>query len=201
MKQVIITVVISITALLALFGCKSESAQPNETGAVILPATGGTANLQPTAPVDNTEPRPKFAVQYIRTDGCMQDREYPIITIIKSRAELEAYYEANKAKYELERKAHISATPSFGFMDIADKYTDGYFNDNLIVLVTLEEPSGSISHKVKDISNDNEKMNVAIERTVPEVGTTDMAQWHIIIELIKADYHDQTINVTLNQKA
>ncbi len=47
----------------------------------------------------------------------------------------------------------------------------------------LEEGSGSIRHEVKSVvKNPDGSFAVEIERDVPEVGTDDMAEWHIIVE-------------------
>ena len=45
-----------------------------------------------------------FDAQYIRTDGYSDDRSYPYHAVISSKAELEAYYEAYKDIYDLERR-------------------------------------------------------------------------------------------------
>ncbi len=48
------------------------------------------------------------------------------------------------------------------------------------MIVELWEPSGSIRHKVERI---DENGNIIINRLMPEIGTTDIGQWSIIIEL------------------
>ena len=47
--------------------------------------------------------------------------------------------------------------------------------------MTLEEPSGSIRHRVTGVTKDK----VSIERLLPSVQTCDMAAWQIVIELDK----------------
>jgi hypothetical protein len=63
---------------------------------------------------------------------------------------------------------------------VIGNYTDAFFASNFLVLVLLEEISGSYRHRVERIE---ESGDIIITRLVPGIGTADMAQWHIIIEL------------------
>ena len=64
--------------------------------------------------------------------------------------------------------------------EVAD-YDDNWFSSSKLVMVILEESSGSISHKVVQV----DEKNIKIERIIPMAGTCDMAEWHIFIELDK----------------
>lgn len=124
-----------------------------------------------------------FKAQYIRTDGYHEGAEYPVAKIIRSVEELNAYYETNKGKYDLERKEKVYSDTTIGFLDACDKYDKAYFENQVLVMVLLEEGSGSNRHKVSNVGlTDDGKMTVHIETIVPEVGTCDMAEWHILIE-------------------
>ena len=111
-----------------------------------------------------------WGVQYIRTDGYVSGAGYPIITVISSKRELDQYYEKYKDIYYLS---------SGRFLDAIEKYTDGFFANRFIVFVILEEGSGSIRHTVENVE---ENGNIIISRSLPQIGTMDMAQWHIVIE-------------------
>ena len=130
-----------------------------------------------------------FAAQYIRTDGYSEDRNYPYHVVIDSKEELEAYYEANKDLFDLERKEVISSDNTIGFLDACDKYDDNYFGSHNLVLIILEEGSGSIRHEITDVSARSDENGVSlgwditINRVVPEIGTADMAQWHLFLEV------------------
>ena len=51
-------------------------------------------------------------------------------------------------------------------------------------MMVLEEGSGSIRHEVKSvIKNPDGSFAVDIKRDVPEIGTDDMAEWHIFLEI------------------
>ena len=49
-------------------------------------------------------------------------------------------------------------------------------------MVLLEEGSGSIRHEVERIGVDSGDLWIEIKSIVPEVGTCDMAWWHVLIE-------------------
>ncbi|NLO63198.1 MAG: hypothetical protein GX099_07220, partial [Clostridiaceae bacterium] len=61
-----------------------------------------------------------------------------------------------------------------------DAYDDAFFSKNALLIVVVQEPSGSNRHEFLGFGEKNE---IRIRRIVPEVGTTDMADWHILIEL------------------
>lgn len=63
------------------------------------------------------------------------------------------------------------------------QYGDDFFRDNALVTFSVTEGSGSIRHEVRGIGEDNV---IHLTRYVPEVGTCDMAQYTIIIEVPKA---------------
>ena len=124
-----------------------------------------------------------FDAQYIRTDGYHEDVKYPVVKIIRSVRELNAYYEANKEEYDLGRRGHVASDMTIGFLDACDKYDDAYFEDRILIMVLLEEGSGSNRHKVQSVRMSADgRCYIYIDRIVPEAGTCDMAEWHILIE-------------------
>ncbi len=139
-----------------------------------------------------------FKAQYIRTNGYVEGIKYPIVTIIKSTDELERYYLDKKDTYDLERRTEIYSDTTTGFLNAIDKYDNAYFKDSILILILLEEGSGSIRHTVKGAKDKQGLVEIAIERITPEIGTDDMAEWHIMIELKKADYKASDINVQIS---
>ena len=124
-----------------------------------------------------------FQTQYIRTDGYRDGVDYPIVKIIRSVDELNSYYNENKEKYSLERREDPASDSTIGFLDACDKYNAEYFEDQILVMVLLEEGSGSIRHNVDNVKLGSDgKLYISIRRDVPEAGTDDMAEWHILIE-------------------
>ena len=124
-----------------------------------------------------------FVPQYIRTNGYHEDVEYPVVKILRSVDELNAYYDENKERYDLERNDKVYSDTTIGFLDVCDKYDEAYFEDQILVMVLLEGGSGSIRHNVDNVKLGSDgKIYISIRRDVPEVGTDDMAEWHILIE-------------------
>ena len=124
-----------------------------------------------------------FDTQYIRTDGYHEDVEYPVVKIIRSVDELNSYYNENKDKYSLERRKDPASDSTIGFLDACDKYTAEYFKKQILVMVLLEEGSGSVRHNVKNVKyGSDKKLYIDITRGNTDFGTCDMAEWHILIE-------------------
>ena len=128
---------------------------------------------------------------YIRTNGYVEGAEYPKALWITSTEELHAYYEANKDRYALGSQSPGTA-PTLGFADAMETYDDAFFESHDLILAVLEEPSGSVRHKVTAVNVylsalDRIQFFVQpeIRRLAPDAGTCDMAEWHIFIEISK----------------
>ena len=145
-----------------------------------------------------------FDAQYIRTDGYSDDRSYPYHAVISSKAELEAYYEAYKDIYDLERREVVYSDTSIGFLDACDKYDDAYFERQNLVLIVLQEGSGSIRHEITDVRRHrledgaSDGWAITIDSKAPEVVTDDMAQWHLFLEVQMGDVIKPTDKVWVN---
>lgn len=124
-----------------------------------------------------------FSAQYIRTDGYVDGAVYPKTTVIRSVSELTNYYDSYKETYDLERREDPATDYTVGFLDACDRYDAEYFKEKVLVLILVEEPSGSIRHEVKDVTLSGGKLTMNINRSVPETHTDDMAEWHIFVEL------------------
>ena len=162
------TLVLVIACILALCACDSNTA-PNQ---------------------DTNEPEAyAFDAQYIRTNGYSEECSYPYYVVIDSREELNSYYEANRELFDLERKEEVYSDTTIGFLDACDKYDDAYFEQQNLVLIILEEGSGSVRHEITDVrarrdeSGTSQGWDITIDRITPEVGTDDMAQWHLFLEI------------------
>ena len=157
-------------------------------------SAGGT-NQSATAPEAYA-----FEAQYIRTNGGSDEASYPYHTVISSKAELDAYYEANKDLYDLERRETVYSDSTIGFLDACDKYDDAYFERQNLVLIVLQEGSGSIRHEITDVRRhmENGGWDITIDRKVPEVGTDDMAQWHLFLEVQMGDMIKPAVDLWIN---
>lgn len=135
---------------------------------------------------DATEPKTEiqWCARYIRTDGCQETVKFPSVAVIHSKQDLDDYYTTYRELFDLERNENVSSDSTIGFLDACDSYDEAYFKDNYLIFVLLEEGSGSVRHEVDTVKQIGEKkISVSIHRDVPEIGTADMAQWHIFLEL------------------
>jgi len=201
MKKICILLILAFVLAFCFVSCTSDKIEP-------VPKTDTTEKTENEDVAEKTEEKapPKkcsFEAQYIRTDGYHDDVKYPVVTLIRSTDELQAYYEANRHKYSLERRTGtIYSDSTIGFLDACDKYDEKYFESQILIMVLLEEGSGSIRHEVEGVSTLDGEMTVEIKTIVPEVGTDDMAEWHILIEPeAGVDVKDaDSITVLLNGK-
>lgn len=143
----------------------------------------------------------EYGAQFIRTD-VQQDVQLPRLVVIRSREELEQYYQENKDIFYLGRKAQANSDDTVGFWDACDKYDDRYFEKGHLVMVALEQSSGSIRHRfVGSTYSSDGKLCIYLETIVPEVGTCDMAGWHILVEMRNVlDITEEDVQVKLDGK-
>lgn len=155
---------------------------------------GNLSSFEEEPESDNKEEEIEFKASYIRTNGYRDGERYPKSTVISSKPELNEYIENNKEIYSFER-GHDECP---AFIEHCNKYDDKFFEENSLILALLEEPSGSIRHKVEAITKKGDTFNVDIYTIEPTCGTDDMAQWHIISEVKKDTGISDTSNVTVN---
>lgn len=66
------------------------------------------------------------------------------------------------------------------------KYNDDYFKNNILVLFSIQEGSGSISHELENIKFNDDNIQFIIQVNIfRESGTDDMANWIGIFEMKK----------------
>ena len=66
--------------------------------------------------------------------------------------------------------------------DALANYGDAFFEEHRLIAVTLTESSGSVSHTVCGLEPTEDGWQVDILRSVPDIGTCDMAAWLILVE-------------------
>ena len=139
-----------------------------------------------------------FDVQYIRTGAQSYEGPYPAVAVIHSVDELTVYYETNKDQFYLERREDPASDSTIGFLDACDKYDDAFFEKHALVFVILEEGSGSTRHNIEFVKVDwNGVMYINILSIDPDVGTCDMAYWHIMTEVPKDNAPETKENVVV----
>lgn len=181
---------VSLLAVLLLSACGAQKTQ--ETTKSTQPAAAAPEITQPAPTESGNEDIYlegemricSFQAQYIRTDGYHDNIKYPVVKVIQSPEELQAYYEENRSLYDLERRADYGTDYTPGFLDACDKYDAAYFENQFLLMVLIQEGSGSVTHEVTGMSQQEAdgQLLVGIRTISPEVGTADMALWHILIE-------------------
>lgn len=132
-----------------------------------------------------------FEAQYIRTDGIVEDVEYPVVTKITSVEELNDYYHKQLDYYNFSDNTETSVS----FTTAIDQYDESYFEKSFLLICLVEENSGSIYHTVKSVREDGK---VEIEKLMPDDGSTDIATWHILIEMDQK-YKDIDFDITFDE--
>ena len=138
----------------------------------------------PFHPPNSGISRVSFQQQYIHTQYIRGTFVYsislPKLTVITSKSELDSYFNNYKALFNFEVSQGQSYTP-IAFAEAIKDYTDTFFANNFLVIILLHENSGSNRHQVRGVYDNGD---IVINRLLPaEMGTADMAQWSIIIEL------------------
>lgn len=211
-RRICLTLLLAACAALLLSGCRAGSnsaAEGQQTGhgaprtdgptTEIRPTESTTEEALPTEPEIPTEPSTEpilftepaleavpFRAQYVRTDHYLEGAEYPQSRLVRSPEELIAFYNEFLGADSLMRASGpASAVPSeFEF------YDEDFFLDRSLIVVRLEEGSGSNRHEVTHVLLDSGTYLVQITRILPGpgyAGTCDMAEWHILIEIPKAE--------------
>lgn len=129
----------------------------------------------------------------IRTDGYHEGRKYPKAALISSKEALDSYYEESREFYCLDGTGTDN-----DFYSITRQFNEDFFEKNDLLMVLLEENSGSITHEVWSLTCEDAVLSIRIQRHVPEAITMDIAQWHILVPVEKA-LGTKSIKVYLNE--
>lgn len=114
------------------------------------------------------------------------------LTISKfdSAEEVDSLVESTKAIYQ-SHMPHDYNVPSF--KEIAERYDEKFFEDNVMFLVMKGEGTGSYRFGVGDIKVDGQKCTVYIDRlNNPELVTCDMAMWFISVAVPRTNIKNAT---------
>ena len=174
MKKILISVFLCVTLILSMTACRTD--RPGEEATT--PASAEATTIVPTT-AEATEPL-TYEVQYFRTGGYVEGIDYPYVVIVQSAGELTNYISENRDEFDFESWEATDTEEAHGMLTAIDAYDDAFFSKNALLIVVVQEPSGSNRHEFLGFGEKNE---IRIRRIVPEVGTTDMADWHILIEL------------------
>jgi hypothetical protein len=143
-----------------------------------------------------------YPITYIRADGSRDD-SYSFIASLCENSEallisgvqhlpalcfsdttaLEDFIHGAVTYYQL----GTSFERETSFVEAAGKYDDVFFRENALVVFLAPETSGSNRHSVESVSHEDEVLSVAVRRIAPEIGTADMADWFILLEIPKTE--------------
>lgn len=129
--------------------------------------------------VDISSAKPlSFNAQYIHSHTALNETDYPTVRVIRSVSELLTYYDAVRTT----ENNGLTMDHSTPLLEAFNAYDDAYFEDHILLLVLLQNGSGSIRHKVTGVYQHKDGLVVKINELTPEVLTWDMAWWHVLIE-------------------
>ncbi len=130
----------------------------------------------------------EFRAQYVRTNGYRGDGTQPKAFLIDSRAALDRYYADNADRCSFAHSSIMYFDGSLSFDEAIQTYDDKWFETHQLILAVIGEGSGSVRHKVVNVSRTAENdILVEIIRYLPESGTDDLEEWHILIEMDRGD--------------
>lgn len=127
------------------------------------------AHTAPEPGVEKAAPSQSYAFQndqYIRVGDSME----PGARIIGNVSSLENFL----AQFEWS-----------DFSEVQAQYNEEYFEAGRLLAVTMTEPSGSIRHRISQLTLDR----VTVERIIPEATTCDVGAWLILAE-VGTDFND-----------
>ena len=153
----------------------TRQAAAQTTAATAKLTTTQTYTMKTTTAVSEQDSAYAFTAQYFRTNGRSGDAHYPQCFCVDSASALGAYVKQAEKQYSL---------TGSGFLEAVRQYDDAWFASHTLLIAALEENSGSVRHTVTRVEKTAPHAGtVEIKRSVPEVGTCDMAYWHILIEI------------------
>ena len=179
-KSIALLLAFAMVFLLGACGVRTQGqgVEPSGSGVAAQP------QQETENPTEGSSNALEVQTQYIRTDGGREGDVYPAVRVIPDREALEGYYAQNRHAYYLDRREKVYSDSTVGFLDACDRYDRKFFEEHYLVLVLLEEGSGSIRHRVEGVTaTEGGSISVCVTTLIPEVGSEDMAQWHLILEL------------------
>ena len=167
MKKLLACILI-IVSILSLASCSQSGRGHGRGGDESVKSYNDTEWLNDIHMIENL-PSVDFDAQYIRAGSKKELSAYPAVKIIRSANEMSRY---------LKKETHMSEE----LVNACKKYDADYFKEQILIIVLLEEGSGSVRHEVEKVGANNGHAVIQIKSIAPEVGTCDMAWWHILIE-------------------
>lgn len=151
----------------------SEPNATQSTSPITVP-TNPFGTMGPPSDGDVPSAHLLFEATYLKTTQPSALDAYPATHLLRSVEQLSAFCDQRD-------QDHI------GFEQVqayAQRFDDGFFEKKSLIVLMVQESSGSVRHTVTDVEMyANGTVNLVLERTVPEMGTCDMAYWYIFVEV------------------
>ncbi|MBQ7541343.1 MAG: hypothetical protein IJT44_03515 [Clostridia bacterium] len=189
-------------------------ALPDETEPTAAPTTAAPQRTTGAPPASTTAPPATaaeksyaFQTESFRkhpTSGRTDERTFPAAHLLLSQADVQDYIAQNDAVYgfDLSRAQNAGETLR-DYETLFAKYDDAWFGTHQLILVELEESSGSIRDTVKSVTRTGSgEYTIVFDRHVPQVMTCDMAYYHVFIELETKDFQptDRVSEIRMNNR-
>ena len=142
-----------------------------QTTAETTASVGTTAAVQPTRTPDSDSAA--FTYRDLRYYDRYEENFAPTASVADSRKSLDDMLRAFRGG---ESQSALREEDFFA-------YTDEWFGTHRLIVVKVQESSGSIGHDVRKVAYTDSGASVTIRRTYPAVQTCDIAQRLILIEL------------------
>ena len=119
--------------------------------------------------------------------------EYPSVTLVTSRTQLEDTFMTDSYEDPLASQEFLSEME-------CSEFTDTFFETKDVLIILLEEDSGSVSHTLTSIerADTGSPWTVHIRRRVPEMQTEDMAYWYIVAEIDKNLLENSSVEIEID---
>ena len=168
-------------------GSPDKQAAPNEDASGLPPERTLVPMIGMDDPDNTINPEGKDAIEfeakYIRT--IYRECDYPKCVVISSEDELKRFIAQDGGVSTMGEGE--SATPGYS------SYDDAFFKDNMLLIATTSYTSGSISQEVVSVTLESDGYHVYIKPIPFEgMGTADMANWNVVIELARSYYRSDT---------
>lgn len=139
-----------------------------------------------------TVPLP-FEAHYFDTDGVYAE-SITMVTAVRSKSELLEYYTRYKDVFNFDNEDSTHKGVETSFRKAMDTYDDQFFKRSFLVVILLQEGSGSTWHEVEGVQSDG---IVTVKRFTPELFTCDLSTCHFMIELRKEEDRGQTFSLKI----
>lgn len=123
--------------------------------------------------------------EFVRTDQIASKGWVETSNLFKSFSQLEEFLQQIKNDNE----DYV--------LQLFAKFDEEFFESNNLALIGIIETSGSNRHKIKSLEIFADTIMINISRHVQQIGTCDMAYWHLFLSISKTFFNGNNLLVTI----